>query len=146
MPFSGGSGSSKEGSVVKGGVGTQSKNCIHECAFPPSFSEADVEAAVAKLRCSAHWLCLCVHAVARLERDGFTASIIFEFLLQLLAVYIRQENSLPSPMAKEFTYTLDPFQRQSVCCIERLESVLVAAHTSAGDGEVLVPEAHIQSA
>ena len=49
----GGSGSAKEGAgVVKGGVGTQSKNCIHECAFPPSFSEADVEAAVAKLRYS----------------------------------------------------------------------------------------------
>ena len=58
MVFSGGSGSSKEGSVVKGGVGTQSKNCIHECAFPPSFSEADVEAAVAKLRYYAQYWCM----------------------------------------------------------------------------------------
>ncbi|CDF32268.1 superkiller viralicidic activity 2-like 2, putative [Chondrus crispus] len=34
--------------------------------------------------------------------------------------------------AKEYAFTLDAFQRESVKCIERNESVLVAAHTSAG--------------
>jgi ATP-dependent RNA helicase DOB1 len=34
--------------------------------------------------------------------------------------------------AKEYPFTLDPFQRASIACLERQESVLVAAHTSAG--------------
>lgn len=35
-------------------------------------------------------------------------------------------------MAKEYKFTLDPFQQVSVACLERNESVLVSAHTSAG--------------
>jgi ATP-dependent RNA helicase DOB1 len=35
-------------------------------------------------------------------------------------------------MAKSYEFKLDPFQATSVACIERNESVLVAAHTSAG--------------
>jgi ATP-dependent RNA helicase DOB1 len=35
-------------------------------------------------------------------------------------------------MAKKYEFKLDPFQSTSVACIERNESVLVAAHTSAG--------------
>ena len=35
-------------------------------------------------------------------------------------------------MAREYPFTLDPFQQMSVACIERRESVLVSAHTSAG--------------
>lgn len=34
--------------------------------------------------------------------------------------------------AKEYPFNLDAFQRESVKCLERRESVLVAAHTSAG--------------
>lgn len=34
--------------------------------------------------------------------------------------------------AKEYPFTLDPFQKESVACLERRESVLVSAHTSAG--------------
>lgn len=34
--------------------------------------------------------------------------------------------------AREYPFQLDPFQRLSIACIEREESVLVAAHTSAG--------------
>lgn len=34
--------------------------------------------------------------------------------------------------AKEYPFTLDPFQRESVECLERGQSVLVSAHTSAG--------------
>lgn len=43
-------------------------------------------------------------------------------------------NSLkfPEERAKEYSFTLDAFQRESVKCIERNESVLVSAHTSAG--------------
>ncbi|KAI7838418.1 hypothetical protein COHA_007790 [Chlorella ohadii] len=36
------------------------------------------------------------------------------------------------PLAKEYPFTLDPFQATAIACIERRESVLVAAHTSAG--------------
>jgi ATP-dependent RNA helicase DOB1 len=36
------------------------------------------------------------------------------------------------PMAKQYPFTLDTFQATAVACIERNESVLVAAHTSAG--------------
>eukprot|EP01138_Halocafeteria_seosinensis_P005595 gb/GECG01005718.1/.p1 GENE.gb/GECG01005718.1/~~gb/GECG01005718.1/.p1 ORF type:complete len:1094 (+),score=200.14 gb/GECG01005718.1/:1-3282(+) len=42
------------------------------------------------------------------------------------------DDSLPSKMAKEYKFDLDPFQRRSIACLERSESVLVAAHTSAG--------------
>lgn len=34
--------------------------------------------------------------------------------------------------AKTYPFTLDPFQQVSVSCIDRMESVLVSAHTSAG--------------
>jgi ATP-dependent RNA helicase DOB1 len=34
--------------------------------------------------------------------------------------------------AKEYKFTLDPFQRQAILCIEHNQSVLVSAHTSAG--------------
>lgn len=35
-------------------------------------------------------------------------------------------------MAKTYPFELDPFQKVSVACLERNESVLVSAHTSAG--------------
>jgi len=35
-------------------------------------------------------------------------------------------------MAKTYPFTLDPFQQVSISCLERKESVLVSAHTSAG--------------
>jgi ATP-dependent RNA helicase DOB1 len=36
------------------------------------------------------------------------------------------------PPAKTYPFTLDPFQRTAIECVDRDESVLVAAHTSAG--------------
>jgi ATP-dependent RNA helicase DOB1 len=36
------------------------------------------------------------------------------------------------PPAKIYSFTLDPFQKKAVECLEKNESVLVAAHTSAG--------------
>ena len=38
----------------------------------------------------------------------------------------------PSTPAREYTFTLDPFQQVSIHAIQRNESVLVSAHTSAG--------------
>lgn len=38
----------------------------------------------------------------------------------------------PEKPAREYPFTLDPFQQVSVCSIQRNESVLVSAHTSAG--------------
>merc|ERR1719253_1799096 len=40
------------------------------------------------------------------------------------------------PPAKEFPYELDPFQKVAVDCIEKEESILVSAHTSAGKTSV----------
>ncbi len=34
--------------------------------------------------------------------------------------------------AKTYPFTLDPFQKQAILCIENNQSVLVSAHTSAG--------------
>ncbi len=38
----------------------------------------------------------------------------------------------PDKPAREYPFVLDPFQKWSIACIERGESVLVSAHTSAG--------------
>lgn len=38
----------------------------------------------------------------------------------------------PKVMAKEYKFKLDTFQEKAVECIQKGESVLVAAHTSAG--------------
>lgn len=42
------------------------------------------------------------------------------------------EHEPPAKPARTYPFTLDPFQKVSVNCIDRNESVLVAAHTSAG--------------
>lgn len=42
------------------------------------------------------------------------------------------EHKAPDPPARSWPFTLDPFQQVSIACIERGESVLVSAHTSAG--------------
>lgn len=36
------------------------------------------------------------------------------------------------PAARTYPFTLDPFQKESIECLEKGQSVLVAAHTSAG--------------
>jgi len=38
----------------------------------------------------------------------------------------------PEKPAKEYPFILDPFQDNAISCIQRNESVLVSAHTSAG--------------
>ncbi|KAJ1920451.1 ATP-dependent RNA helicase mtr4 [Mycoemilia scoparia] len=42
------------------------------------------------------------------------------------------QHKWPENPAREYPFELDPFQRDSIACIQREESVLVAAHTSAG--------------
>jgi hypothetical protein len=42
------------------------------------------------------------------------------------------DTAAPSVPAKEYPFSLDPFQREAIKCIDRNESVLVSAHTSAG--------------
>lgn len=44
---------------------------------------------------------------------------------------IHEHKPWPNP-AREYPFTLDPFQRLAINCLERNESVLVSAHTSAG--------------
>ncbi|VVC93319.1 unnamed protein product [Leptidea sinapis] len=39
---------------------------------------------------------------------------------------------IASEPAKEYTFILDPFQKEAIMCIDNLQSVLVSAHTSAG--------------
>ena len=34
--------------------------------------------------------------------------------------------------AKQYPFILDPFQKEALLCLENTQSVLVAAHTSAG--------------
>lgn len=48
------------------------------------------------------------------------------------ATWQRAEYRRPAKRAKEYKFKLDRFQEEAVRCIERSESVLVAAHTSAG--------------
>lgn len=36
------------------------------------------------------------------------------------------------PPAKEYRFSLDPFQREAIACLQNNQSVLVSAHTSAG--------------
>ncbi|CAG8458277.1 12786_t:CDS:10 [Ambispora leptoticha] len=42
------------------------------------------------------------------------------------------EHVSPPELARTYPFTLDPFQKVAINCIERSESVLVSAHTSAG--------------
>lgn len=39
---------------------------------------------------------------------------------------------LTSEPAKQYSFILDPFQKEAILCIDNLQSVLVSAHTSAG--------------
>ncbi|KAJ6801777.1 DExH-box ATP-dependent RNA helicase DExH10 [Iris pallida] len=66
----------------------------------------------------------CVHEVA--VPNGYV-SAIDDDLHGTLA-----DPSFSGEMAKSYPFDLDPFQSVSVACLERRESVLVSAHTSAG--------------
>jgi ATP-dependent RNA helicase DOB1 len=42
------------------------------------------------------------------------------------------KNNANTVPAKEYPFTLDPFQKEAILCLENNQSVLVSAHTSAG--------------
>jgi len=42
------------------------------------------------------------------------------------------DDRMPENPARKYPFALDPFQRRSIACLERNESVMVSAHTSAG--------------
>ncbi|KOO29466.1 putative mtr4-involved in nucleocytoplasmic transport of mRNA [Chrysochromulina tobinii] len=48
---------------------------------------------------------------------------------EMIALTVPDDGRVP---AREYKFELDPFQKAAVACIERDESVLVSAHTSAG--------------
>ncbi|GAC96497.1 hypothetical protein PHSY_004077 [Pseudozyma hubeiensis SY62] len=67
------------------------------------------------------------------KRMHVTHSVRHQVALPPDYPYVPLSQHIPNdPPAKEYKFTLDPFQRNSVSCIERNESVLVSAHTSAG--------------
>ncbi|XP_050373059.1 DExH-box ATP-dependent RNA helicase DExH10 [Argentina anserina] len=75
-----------------------------------------------------------------LKRRNFTRTCLHEVAVPAGYSPTKDESlhgtlSSPSyegPMAKSYKFDLDPFQKISVACLERNESVLVSAHTSAG--------------
>ncbi|PSS36362.1 DExH-box ATP-dependent RNA helicase [Actinidia chinensis var. chinensis] len=89
--------------------------------LPEKDSEGPKQESALKRRGSAR---TCVHEVA--VPSGYTPSKDDSI-----------HGTLSSPvyngkMAKTYPFSLDPFQQVSVACLERNESVLVSAHTSAG--------------
>lgn len=80
----------------------------------------------------------CVHEVAIPE--GYAVKTESEELAYEEATYEEgyRHGTLQHPVApskdraRTWPFTLDPFQETSIACIERKESVLVSAHTSAG--------------
>lgn len=52
--------------------------------------------------------------------------------IELPKPQLLNDDGTPKPPAKEYPFPLDPFQAQAVGYIDKEESVLVAAHTSAG--------------
>ncbi|KAG2486102.1 hypothetical protein HYH03_015197 [Edaphochlamys debaryana] len=69
----------------------------------------------------------CTHEVA--VPEGFDVENI---KLDPVTYGTLEEPRYSGPRAKQYPFTLDPFQETSVACLERRESVLVSAHTSAG--------------
>eukprot|EP00743_Colponemidia_sp_Colp-15_P003213 GILK01003472.1.p1 GENE.GILK01003472.1~~GILK01003472.1.p1 ORF type:complete len:1034 (+),score=223.64 GILK01003472.1:50-3151(+) len=64
------------------------------------------------------------------KRDESEKNCIHEIVYPV--DYVAPEWHPPAKAAKEYSFTLDPFQRRAVECLEKNESVLVSAHTSAG--------------
>jgi ATP-dependent RNA helicase DOB1 len=67
-----------------------------------------------------------VHKLTSLERCSHEVAVPTDVEYQPLKV---NPNTKP---AKEYPFTLDSFQKESILCLENNQSVLVSAHTSAG--------------
>ncbi|CAM6129641.1 unnamed protein product [Calypogeia fissa] len=93
------------------GVGAAEEDAVVKLSTPPELSMAVSEDADLPISC--------LHEVSYPE--GYQAPKK-DF----------SEPRLPKAPAREYPFTLDPFQRESIQCLEDGESVLVSAHTSAG--------------
>ena len=67
-----------------------------------------------------------VHKLKCLDRCSHEVALPNDLEYEPLKV---NPNTIP---AKEYPFTLDPFQKEAVLCLENNQSVLVSAHTSAG--------------
>ena len=67
-----------------------------------------------------------VHKLASLDRCNHEVALPADLEYQPLKL---NPNTVP---AKEYPFTLDPFQKEAILCLENQQSVLVSAHTSAG--------------
>ncbi|CAF0705983.1 unnamed protein product [Brachionus calyciflorus] len=67
-----------------------------------------------------------VHKLTSLDRCSHEVALPNDMEYQPLKV---DPNTIP---AKEYPFTLDPFQKEAILCLENNQSVLVSAHTSAG--------------
>ncbi|KAJ9167383.1 hypothetical protein P3X46_022041 [Hevea brasiliensis] len=80
------------------------------------------------------------HQESALKRRNLTRTCVHEVAVPSGYTSTKDEKvhgTLSNPefngeMAKTYKFELDPFQKVSVACLERNESVLVSAHTSAG--------------
>eukprot|EP00617_Octactis_speculum_P002333 CAMPEP_0185777094 /NCGR_PEP_ID=MMETSP1174-20130828/88286_1 /TAXON_ID=35687 /ORGANISM="Dictyocha speculum, Strain CCMP1381" /LENGTH=705 /DNA_ID=CAMNT_0028465357 /DNA_START=11 /DNA_END=2125 /DNA_ORIENTATION=+ len=94
-----------------------------------------VESGAAELKDAPVNLTITHTEVREMKWDGrsvLTFSAIPEGLASAQVADKGIEQTLPENPAKTYPFELDPFQKQSIAYIERNESVLVSAHTSAG--------------
>lgn len=69
--------------------------------------------------------------IHELETDGCLHEVVIPS--DLTYVPLKVMSSTPGyKAAKSYEFTLDPFQREAILCVENNQSVLVSAHTSAG--------------
>lgn len=101
-------------------MGPASKNVRHECVFPPA---ADAHEVAARLAAFGQ-----VKGTCHLPTQGAP-----QFCLprRCFEVFSGGERGERQP-AKTYKFELDPFQKAAVAALERNDSVIVAAHTSAG--------------
>lgn len=67
-----------------------------------------------------------IHKLASLDRCSHEVALPSDMDYQPLK---NEPSTIP---AKEYPFTLDPFQKEAILCLENSQSVLVSAHTSAG--------------
>ena len=68
--------------------------------------------------------------IHELEADGCVHEVVIPSDMTYTPLRNLRKDGLKP--AKEYEFTLDPFQREGIACIENNQSVLVSAHTSAG--------------
>lgn len=69
--------------------------------------------------------------IHELETDGCLHEVVIPCDLTYVPLKVMSSTPGYKP-AKNYEFTLDPFQREAILCVENDQSVLVSAHTSAG--------------